>query len=368
MTRAHAASAWTRRAPAWERSPAVRTWLVALAIALVAVLLPSPRARADETPDTPAQATDLDAPALFARAEAEDARGQYARAIDDYRAAVAELPSFRYAAKAMTRAALLQAHSEGGFAPFAQLEAVRRDPRAASDPRAIDALASSADAFPPGPTRSEARMLCAEAYVSRLGRRSDGEAALRKVVDDPRADGLLRREAANLLITALIDDGDLAGAQATVPALGRTLDTRMAERVTELVRRRRVHVASIVDLVLFVLLAGVAIGRAALRGEVADVARALKAIVPLVGVFATYVAVVGGALASGYETGNATPFLAFGIALVPVTIAARAWSAAGSEERAARIGRAVLSAATVMAAAFLTLEMINGQYLESFSL
>jgi hypothetical protein len=346
---------------------AVRTWLVALAIALAAVLFPSPRAPADEAPDA-AHPSELDAPGLFARAEAEDARGEYAGAIDDYRAAVAKLPSFRYAAKAMTRAALLQAHSEGNFAPFAQLEAVRKDVTASSDPRAIDALASSADSFPPGPTRSEARMLCAEAYVSRLGRRSDGEAALRKVVDDPRADGLVRREAANLLVTALIDDGDLAAAQAAVPALGRTLDTRMGQRVTELVRRRRVHIGSIVDLALFALLAGLAVARAVFRGQVAEVGRALKAILPLVGAFAAYVAVMGGALASGYETGNATPFLAFGMALLPVTIAARAWSAAGSEARAARIGRAFLSASTVMATAFLTLEMINGQYLESFSL
>jgi hypothetical protein len=348
----------------------VRTWLVALAIALALAFLPSPRANAAETPspEVAARASDLDAPALFARAEAEDARGDYAHAVDDYRAAVATLPSFRYAAKAMTRAALLQAHSEGGFLPFAQLESVRRDPAASSDPRAIDALAASADSFPPGETRGEARMLCAEAYISRLARRADGEAALRKVVDDPRADGLLRREAANLLITALIDDGDLSAAQTTVVALGRTLDARMGQRVTELVRRRRVHIAAVIDLALFALLAGVAIGRAVFRGASAEVVLALKAMLPLVFAFAAYAAVAGAALASGYEAGNATPFFAFGIALVPVAIGARAWGAAGSAATAARTGRAVMSATAVLAVAFLTLETINGQYLEGFKL
>ncbi len=308
------------------------------------------------------------APALFALAEAEDARGDYAHAVSDYRAAVAKLPSLRYAAKAMMRAALLDSHSEGGWGPFTQLEAVRRDPNVSSDPKAIDALASSADSFPPGPTRSEARMLCAEAYVSRLHRRADGEAALRKVIDDPRADGLVRREAANELVTALIEDGDLASAQTTALALGRTLDASMAKRVTELLRRRHVHIAAIVDLALFALLAAVSIVRAASRRALVEVRLALKRTAPLVLAFAGYVALVGGALASGYETGNAEPFFAFGAVLVPVAIIGRAWGAAGSKGPAARIGRAALSASAVAAAAFLMLEAVNGQYLEGFKL
>ena len=211
-------------------------------------------------------------------------------------------------------------------------------------------------------------MLCAEAYISRLHRRADGEAVLRKVLDDPRADGLLRREAAAELMTALIDDGDLATAQATVTALGRTVDASMGQRVSELIRRRRVHIASVADLTIFALLVGVAIGRAAARGALAGVVAALRKTWPLGLLFAAYMGVVGGGLASTYETGNSAPFLVFGAVLVPLAAAAAAWGGAGSATIAARAARALISATAVVAAAFLTLEAINGRYLESFNL
>jgi hypothetical protein len=356
----------------------VRKWLLALAVGLIAVFLSPPRARAEAgashddaaSLDPATQSSDpvIAATALFELAEAEDARGDYADAAPNYRAAVARLPSFRHAAKAIMRAALLEAHAEGGWEPYRLLESVRRDPRASSDPAAIESLSASADTFPPGPTRSEARMLCAEAYLSRLHRRAAGEAALRKVADDPRADGLVRREAANELVTALLADGDLAAAQSTALSLGPALDAPMLARVRELVRRRRVHVASLVDLALFGALAVLAIARAARRGAIAEVGFALRRMLPFVCAFTVYVGFMGGVLASSYETGNAQPFLAFGAVLFPVFFASRAWSAAGSASATARVGRALLSASAVVAAAFLMLELINGQYLESFKL
>ncbi len=375
-SRARAASAWTNRVPAWERWPeAVRKSLVALAVSCSALLalaasslcLPRTARAGGDTATTSGDPT-VAASALFALAEAEDARGDYASAAQHYRGAVDRLPSFRYAAKATTRAALLEAHAEGSWAPYARLEAVRRDPKAASDPAAIDALSAAADTFPPGPTRGEARMLCGEAYVARLHRRADGEASLRKVLDDPLADGLLRRQAASELVGALIDDGDLAGARATVLALGPTIDTKLGQRVAALSRRRRLHVASMGDLVVFGLLAASAVARRAARGGLVEVARALKSTLPLGVVFVAYVALGGGFLASAYETGNAEPFVAFGAVLLPITIAARAWGVAGSSGSAARLGRALLSATAVAAAALLTLEAVNGQYLEGFHL
>jgi len=326
--------------------------------------LPVLQAGETTAPEEPARAAER----LFKLAEADDARGDYALASARYRAAVAMLPSYRFAGKAITRAAMLEAHAEGSYAPYAQLEAVRRDPKASSDPSAIDALAVAADAFPPGPTRGEARMLCAEAYIARLHRRADGETELRKVIDDARADGLLRREAAGELVTALIDDGDLETARATVASLGQTLDPRMAQKVTELLRRRRVHLASIADLILFALLAGLAIARSAARRRLAEVGTALRRTLPVGCAFAAYSALGGGWLASSYEAGNAAPFLAFGAVLLPVSGGAIAWGAAGSPKRSARTGRAVLCATAVVAAAFLTLEAVNKQYLESFKL
>jgi hypothetical protein len=365
-THARAASAWTERGWAWERGRvAVRTpSLVAFALAIVATLvLASGDARGVAQADGTA-----DAETLYARAEAEDARGDYGNAAAHYRAAVAALPSFRFAAKAITRATLLEAHAEGAWVPFARLEAVRRDPRASSDGAQIDALAAAADAFPPGPTRGEARMLCAEAYIARLHRRADGEGELRKIAEDPSTDALVRRQAATGLVTSLLEDGELDAAQATARELGPALDTRLATKVHAVVRRRGIHLGALAVLASFVALAALSLARAGARGRRSDIGAALKTLLPLAAVFAVYSAVAGGWLASTYEAGNAEPFVVFGAALLPIAAASIAWGAAGSPRRPARIGRALLSAAAVAAAAFLTLEAVNAQYLESFKL
>ena len=211
-------------------------------------------------------------------------------------------------------------------------------------------------------------MLCGESYVTRLRRRADGEASFRKVIDDPHADTLLRREALNELVTALVDDGDFDAAEAAVLSRSTAADAKLGTKVAERLRRRRAHVAAIADLSLFALLAASAIARATVRGQIGGVGAALKKTLPLGGAFAAYVGLTGAWLASSYEAGNAKPFLAFGLALLPVVLAARGWGAAGSQGRAARAGRALLSATAVVAAAFLTLEAVNAQYLESFKI
>jgi len=347
------------------------TKVLAFAFAWAALVALATGARADEPSlDDAARSSDpaVAADALYRRAEAEDAAGAYANAIRDYRASVARLPSFRYAPKAMTHAALLDAHSEGDFKPYARLESVRRDPKASDDAASIDALAHDAEAFPPGPTRSEAWMVCADAYLSRLHRRADGEAALRRVTDDPKADALLRRQAASELLDALIGDGDLDGARDASQSMAKLLDAKTAKRVVVAARRRWLHRASISDLVLFALLATFAVARAARRGTFGDVRRALRRGVGFAVGFAVYVAVAGGVLASEYETGNAAPFLIFGVVLVPLVVLARAWGAAGSGAAGARFVRAVVCASVIFAAAFLVLEAVNVQYLEGFRL
>jgi tetratricopeptide (TPR) repeat protein len=327
-----------------------------------AALVGSRAARANES-GVPASAE-----SLFDRAEAEDARGEYAQADADYRAAIAERPSFREAGKAATRAAFLEAHAEGAYVPFARVEAVRKRPDALSDAPAIDALARDADRFAPGPSRAEAWMLCADAYLFHLGRRRDGEKALERAAGDSAADPILRRTAASELVNALLEDGDFAGARAAVASLHDTVEGKLAHRVDLLVRRRRVHLAALVDLALFALLALAAIGRAATRGESARVGRTLGQSVPRTLGFAIYVALVGGFFATQYEAGHAAPFFAFGGSLALAALLARAWGAAGSTTRGARIGRALLCASAVFAAGFLVLEGINGQYLEGFGL
>ncbi len=349
---------------------AVTKWL-AFAFACAAWIAIATGARADGASlEDAAQSSDpmVAADALYRLAEAEDAAGAYAYAIQHYRASVDRLPSFRYAPKAMTRAAVLQAHSEGDFRPYARLESVRRDPKASDDAASIDALARDADTFPPGPTRSEAWMVCADAYLSRLQRRADGEAALRRVTGDPKADALLQRQAASTLLNALLDDGDLEAARETSQTMAKLLDARMIRRVAVAARRRWLHHASIAELALFSILAAIAVARAAARGAWSDVRRALRGGTGFALAFAVYVALAGGALASAYETGNAAPFLIFGAALAPIVVAARAWGAAGSSAGWARAARAVVCASAVVAAAFLVLEAVNVQYLEGFKL
>jgi hypothetical protein len=98
------------------------------------------------------------------------------------------------------------------------------------------------------------------------------------------------------------------------------------------------------------------------------VALALRRSTPLAIAFAAYMAFAGGALAAGYETGNATPFVALGATLAPIAIVARAWGAASSPHLALRAARAALSASAVFAAAFLLLERLDRSYLEGFGL
>jgi hypothetical protein len=338
----------------------------ALAAAVLALALAaSASARADDPPPPDPRAA---ADALFHQAEAEDTAGDYAHAVEHYRAAVRVLPSFRFAPKAITRATLLESHSEGEFGPYKRLEAVRRDPKTNADPAAIDALASDAAGFPAGPTRGEAWMLCAEAYLSRLHRRGDGEVALRHVIDDPQADALLKREAADQLIRALIADGDLDGARETSQAIARWLDPKVARSVTVARRRQWLRRVSTVDLAAFLALALLAVGRAVKGGQTAGVLRALRVGAGLGLVFAAYLAAVGGVLASSYETGNAAPFLFLGVLVLPIALIARAWGAAGSTSRLARSVRSLVCASAVVAAAFLLLEALNPLYLEGFHL
>ncbi len=338
----------------------------ALAAAAVALAVASSTsARADDAPPADPRAA---ADALFHQAEAEDGAGDYAKAIEHYRAAVRLLPSFRFAPKAMTRAVLLESHAEGEFGPYKRLEAVRHDPKTNDDPAVIDALARDAAGFPAGPTRGETWMLCAEAYLQRLHRRGDGEVALRHVIDDPHADPLLKREAANELIKALIADGNLDAARDTSRAIAHWLDPKVERSVTVARRRQWLRRASSVDLAAFLVLALLAVGRAVKDGQTVGVARALRVSADLGLVFAAYLAAVGGVLASSYETGNAAPFLFLGVLVLPIALVARAWGAAGSTSPLARGVRSLVCASAVVAAAFLLLEALNPLYLEGFHL
>ena len=133
-------------------------------------------------------------------------------------------------------------------------------------------------------------------------------------------------------------------------------------------RRRTLRRASIVDLIALAAFASASIAIAARRGALAEVGRALWRTGPIALAFAAYVGLIGGALAAGYESGNARPFVWLGAALFPLLVVARAWSAAGSSAPLARVARGALCATSIAATGFLVLEWIDAAYLEGFGL
>jgi tetratricopeptide (TPR) repeat protein len=319
-----------------------------------------------------ATAADDDPPAVgeafFVLGQLDEARGRFAEALEDDRAAVEAAPSTRWSLRASDRADWLRARSEGEFGPLARLEAVRRDASAASDPAAIDALAHDLESFPPGQVRVEARMLVAEAWLGRMHRPEDAIGELRQVVDDAKADVLTGRLAERQLVDALIATGRVDEAAAEARAHASRLDPRFVKQVGRLVIRARVRVAAIATLGAFVALAAWGLVRAAQRRQLGTAGHGVRAIAPVAFLFVAFVAVAGGILASNYESGNASPFLWLGAAVLPLVLVARAWSAVGSPRPGARVARATLSGGAVVAAAFVVLDALDPQYLSGFGL
>jgi hypothetical protein len=277
-------------------------------------------------------------------------------------------PGRARAQRAEARAAMLRAHAEGGLAPYAMLERVRRDPALSSDPHAVDELVRAAESFPPGLVRVEVWALAAEAYAHRFGRPLEAETLLRRIVSDPQADRIVAQKAARDLVVLCLARHDLACAEAAVQLAGPRADPQLAPDVRRALRRRSLHGASIAALVAMLLLAARA-GISALRnGTAGRIRAAVASIWKLVLAYAIYVAAGGAALASGYEAETSKPFLWFGVVLVPVVLVARAWAAAGSPSRSARTFRATLCALGAASAAFLVLESIDVALLEGFGL
>jgi hypothetical protein len=319
-----------------------------------------------------ATATDEDPPAaaeaFFLLGQLDEGRGRFAEALEDDRAAAAAAPNTRWALRASDRADWLRARSEGGYAPLARLEAVRRDASAASDPAAIDALAHDLESFPPGQVRVEARMLVAEAWIGRMHRPDDAIGQLRQVTDDPKADPLTGRLAERQLVDALVATGRAREAAAEARAHASRLDPRFVKQVERLVLRGQVRIAAVATLGAFLALAASGLVRAARRRELGAAGRGVRAIAPVAVLFVAFVAVAGGVLASNYESGNASPFLWLGAAVLPLVLVARAWSSVGSPRAAARIARATLCGGAVVAAAFVLLDALDPQYLSGFGL
>ncbi|MEO7109444.1 MAG: hypothetical protein ABI183_03305, partial [Polyangiaceae bacterium] len=281
-------------------------------------------------------------------------------------ASIARDPSHRYALRARSHADTLRAHSEGDFAPYAELEHIRRDHVLSRDPVALTKLVQDADGFPPGLVRVEARMLAGDAFLAQgdVGR----ALPLLDLVDtDPKADPILHHQAAHQLVDAYLLQNDPDAAMKVASRPGE--DPALAKSVKITVRRGHLRSASLATLALFALASTIAIGRGAARGRGREAGQATKRFAPLAIAFAAWIALFGGVLAASYEKGNESPFLALGAAALPIFLIARAWSASGGDSRGAKFGRAALAAASVAAVAFVVLTYVgNGVYLAGFGL
>jgi len=308
------------------------------------------------------------AEAYFLLGQIDEGDEAFARAAGDDRATMAAAPDSTWAWKASERLAWLTARSEGDFAPLARLERVRRDPAVAGDPSAIEALEREANSFPAGMVRVEARMLVVEAWLGRLRRPDAAIVELRKVTGDPATDPLTARFAEHAIVETLIAEGHLDEASAEARANAGQLDPRYVAWTRRLVRRRTLRNAAVAEIAVFAAFAASALVRARRRKRVGDAARALGGFTPVALAFGAYVAGVGGFLASQYESGNVAPFLLLGMGAPPFVLLARAWAAVGSTRAPARLGRALLCGASVIAAAFVLLYAVNPAYLEGFGL
>jgi hypothetical protein len=328
-----------------------------------ALLLEAPPLGATEATDGEALAE-----AHFQKGQLDEDHAAFAQALVDYGAAIAAAPNTRWALRASDRIDWLRARSEGGFAPLAALERVRRDPAIGADAASIEALAQQAETFPPGTVRVEARMLVAEAWLGRMHRPDAALAELRLVSDDPAADPLTTRLAEREVVDVLVAAGRIDEAAAEARLHANRLDARFVRQVSRLLLRRALRYAALCVIACFAALAGSSVARATRAGTLGDMARELRRLAPVAALFVAFVALGGSALASNYESGNASPFLWLGAAVLPLVLVARAWSAVGSARASARVARSFLCAATVLAVAFLLLDTVNPQYLAGFGL
>jgi len=305
---------------------------------------------------------------LYELGQAEEDAGAFAEALAHDQASLAAAPASVGGQRAAARIVWLNARSEGGFAPLARLEQVRKNPLLASDPDAVASLARDAESFPPGQVRAEARMFVAEAWLGRLRRPADALAVLRAVSDDPEADPLSSRLAEREIVDALVAQGRRGEAFAEATSHASQLDPRFVTQTRALLRRRTMRTVAITELGGFAGLAAIALVRAFRRGALGDARTAVQRLAPVALAFAVYLAGAGGLLASQYESGSAGPFVRLAVAVLPLLLLARAWGSVGSTRRAARAGRAALCAVSVFATAFILLDAVNPSYLEGFGL
>jgi hypothetical protein len=179
----------------------------------------------------------------FQLAARDEAVGDYAGALEHYRASLKEAGSGRLARNARNRIVWIEERSPAGFGPLAALARVRHDPSVLDDPAAGARLAAEAESFPPGPVRSEIRLRIAQAWLRQPMRRAEALDQLRRIISDPSAGAADAVLAERGLVGALLAAGQLDAAQEEVLAhpfdptvaadVGRRLHRRFLRRTVE---------------------------------------------------------------------------------------------------------------------------------------
>lgn len=306
------------------------------------------------------------AEASYAQAEQAARERRFADAVKAYRAVIEADPSALVARPARARLDELEAHAEGGFAPLARLEEVRRDPQKANDRAAIEALARDLEAFPPGRVRVEARLFVAEAWWRRLGEPARAIAPLEAAVSDKSGDRLTRALALSELVTLRRERGELREALRTAesqPELSPTLRANLRK----LLRRELLRTTATALLAALAVIGLASI--AWLAAKARDVRDLPARIVKPIGVaLALYLGGAGAILVRVHGDGDPRPFLWLGLGVLAIDVTARAFRLAAGKRASVRAVWAAACAAGVVAAAFTILEKTSPDYLEGLGL
>jgi len=344
----------------------------AIALALALAMGLGHAARATEAKTASSAETHVDSPrsrarASFARAEQAERELRFAEALSAYREALTTDPSAPFAQVARARVSYLSARSEGGFAPLAQLEAVRRNPSKLDDRATIEALEQALATFPRGPVRAEAALVVAEAWWHRLGEPRRAIAPLERAIADEGADRLTRSLALSELVAVHRELDELDEARAVVERFP-DLAPGTRDEVRRLYRRAQLRGWAIAALSILAVIGLGSLARAARRlGGLRKVQRAV--VRPLAVAFSLYLGGAAAILVRLHGDGDPRPFLWLGLGVLAVDVIARTWRlGSGNRRHAARAARALVCAAGVLAVAFLAVERTNAGYLENFGL
>lgn len=337
-----------------------RARTLALALAATLAIGVAHEARAG-TPRARAEAE-----ARFAEAEQAAKERRFGEALAAYRAAIAADPSAPLAMPARARVDDLEAHAEGGFAPLARLEQVRRDPKRASDRAEIEALAGEAELFPPGRVRAEARLFVAAAWWRRLGDPARAIAPLEAAVADRSGDRLTRALALGELLALRRERGELREALRATDREPDLAPTARAE-IIRLLRREALRTSSTALLAALAILGAGSIAWLAARArDVRDLPARLIRTRSVA--LALYLGGAGALLVRVHGDADARPFLWFGIAVLGLDVIARAFRIAAGARAIVRAAWAAACVVGVLAAAFLAVERTSVDYLEGLGL